>query len=250
MPSLIRIMSDKDPDFYKRVYHLMDGAFPEFAFHGAVINKYWRNLYDRFSEYQFGLFDNESNEYLALGNCFPLSWDRPLDKLPDGGIEWALVTSVEQHERGIRPNVLCAFQIITAPKMRGSGLSYRAVETMVAVAREYGLGPLIAPVRPNRKNENPRMPMDEYLAWKRIDGLPYDDWLRVHARLGGGFVRICPRSFVVEDTIAKWREWTGREFPESGEIIVPGALVPVTIDLDADRGMYIEPNVWTVHEVT
>ena len=79
------------------------------------------------------------------------------------------------------------------------------------------------------------MPMEDYLAWKRDDGLPVDDWLRVHARLGGRFVRVCPRSFVVEDTITEWREWTGMEFPTSGEYIVPGALVPVAIDLAADR---------------
>ena len=54
--------------------------------------------------------------------------------------------------------------------------------------------------------------------------------------------------FVVESTVAKWREWTGMEFPRSGEYIVPGALVPVTIDLAADYGTYVEPNVWTAHE--
>lgn len=247
MASLLRITADTEPDFYKGVYHLMDDAFPEFAFHGAVINKYWRNLYERFSEYQFGLYDPDAKEYLALGNCMPLFWNRPMDQLPDGGIEWGLVTAVEQNEQGIAPNILCAFQIITSPKVRGAGLSYRAVEAMVDVAREHGLGPLIAPVRPNRKSEHPHMSMEDYLYWKRIDGLPHDAWLRVHARLGGRFIRICPRSFVVEDTVAKWRQWTGMEFSRSGEYIVPGALVPVKIDLESDRGTYVEPNVWTAH---
>ena len=31
--------------------------------------------------------------------------------------------------------------------------------------------------------------------------------------------------------------------------LVPGALVPVKIDLEQDAGVYVEPNVWVVHEV-
>lgn len=38
-------------------------------------------------------------------------------------------------------------------------------------------------------------------------------------------------------------------FPESGEYIVPRALTPVTIDLEQDKGTYIEPNVWVEHVV-
>lgn len=38
-------------------------------------------------------------------------------------------------------------------------------------------------------------------------------------------------------------------FPESGEYIVEGALVPVEMDVERDRGTYVEPNVWMVHEV-
>ena len=36
-------------------------------------------------------------------------------------------------------------------------------------------------------------------------------------------------------------------FPESGMYIVPGALVPVEIDHDANQGTYVEPNVWMRH---
>ena len=44
-------------------------------------------------------------------------------------------------------------------------------------------------------------------------------------------------------------KWTGLRFPESGEYIVPGALNPVEIDCELDRGEYIEPNVWMAHKV-
>lgn len=48
----------------------------------------------------------------------------------------------------------------------------------------------------------------------------------------------------------KLEAWTGLRFPESGAYVVPGALTPVTIDREADRGEYVEPNVWMRHAVT
>jgi hypothetical protein len=44
---------------------------------------------------------------------------------------------------------------------------------------------LIVPARPNKKSEYPDVPMEEYIARKGPQGLPFDPWLRVHTRLGG-----------------------------------------------------------------
>jgi hypothetical protein len=51
----------------------------------------------------------------------------------------------------------------------------------------------------------------------------------------------------MEGTIAEWRAWTGLPFPVSGLYTVPFAAAPVDIDLEADRGVYLDPNVWVVH---
>lgn len=40
------------------------------------------------------------------------------------------------------------------------------------------------------------------------------------------------------------------KFPGSGRYIVEGALVPVEINTDPGACMYIEPNVWVVHEIS
>ena len=53
----------------------------------------------------------------------------------------------------------------------------------------------------------------------------------------------------IRGSIAEWVEWTGLEFPGSGRYVVPGALVPVVVDLDADLGVYVEPNVWVTHDL-
>lgn len=49
-------------------------------------------------------------------------------------------------------------------------------------------------------------------------------------------------------SIADWQHWTGMRFPESGSYVVPGALQPIEIDVEADRGIYVEPNVWMHHK--
>ncbi|AQZ62322.1 hypothetical protein BKM31_13375 [[Actinomadura] parvosata subsp. kistnae] len=36
-------------------------------------------------------------------------------------------------------------------------------------------------------------------------------------------------------------------FPDSGSYVVPGALAPVMIDRQHDRGELVEPNVWVQH---
>lgn len=60
---------------------------------------------------------------------------------------------------------------------------------------------------------------------------------------------VCPGSNVVEGTIAEWQDWTGLAFPVSGEYVVPGALVPVSISVEGDLGRLAEPNVWMRHRV-
>lgn len=55
------------------------------------------------------------------------------------------------------------------------------------------------------------------------------------------------RSMVISGSVAEWEMWTGRCFPDSGPYVIPGALVPITIDREANVGIYLEPNVWMVH---
>jgi hypothetical protein len=49
--------------------------------------------------------------------------------------------------------------------------------------------------------------------------------------------------------IKDWAEWTGLSCPESGQYLPTGAAVPVTVDVEAGEGVYLDPNVWVVHQV-
>ena len=248
MTETSRITADKYPDFVATVHSRFVGAFPEFLNHSKVIKRYWRNLYDLFPQYQFALLDDKEGTVLAFGNCFPLTWRQPLTNLPDEGIEWALSTAVAHADADETPNLLCAFQIVVDPLVRGKRLSYVAVEAMIDIARANGLTSLIAPVRPNRKINYPLIPIDEYVSLRRADGLPLDDWQRVHLRLGGKIVRICHRSLTITGSLDDWHKWTGISFSQSGQQLVPGALVPVEFDIDSDHGVYVEPNIWVEHQ--
>ncbi len=158
-----------------------------------------------------------------------------------------MINGVDSHRRGCRPNLLCALQVVVFSEYRGRGISKVAVEAMRAIGRSRGLADMIAPVRPSRKHEFPRVPISEYI--KRTDsaGRPFDPWLRVHSDLGAKIVKPCPTAMRITGTVAQWEEWTGIQFPGSGDYIIPGALVPVIIDCESDRGDYIEPNVWMHH---
>ena len=147
------------------------------------------------------------------------------------------------------PDRLCAVAILIDPDAHGRGLSRLMLEHMRGLAAVRGWE-LVAPVRPTLKHRYPLTPMERYMQWRRDDGLLFDPWLRSHERVGAELVGVAPDSLVSEGTVADFEEWCGLAFPESGSYVVEGALVPVEIDLEADRGRYREPNVWMRHPAT
>ena len=94
----------------------------------------------------------------------------------------------------------------------------------------------------------PLVPIEEYAAWRRADGLPYDAWIRLHVRLGARVARPAPESMTITGTVAQWEHWTGLTFGGSGPRVVPFATNPVVVDREADRVVYHDANVWVVHD--
>jgi hypothetical protein len=236
------------PDLADRMNSFTSAAWPVFMHHDTVSNLYWKRLYPDFSAYQFAMLD-EAELILAVGNSVPISWIESFEQLPDTGWDWEVETAFQQIDAAIEPTTLCAVQIVVDPKLRGSGLSRRMVILMRDLAVKHRLNALIAPVRPNQKTLYPLTPMDRYVTWKRPDGSLFDPWLRVHASLGARMIGVCHHAMTIPGSIADWQKWTGLSFPDSGKYVVPGALVPISIDRGQDRGVYIEPNVWMVHSV-
>ena len=208
-------------------------AWPEIVFHDAISNAHWGRLYEERPEFQFALVDD--GELLAEGNSIPVSgmpatWR---DALRNG------------FERGSADR-LCALAVLIDPDHQRRGLSRLMLEHMRGLAFERDWD-LVAPVRPSLKHRYPLTPIERYVEWRRDDGLLFDPWLRAHERLGAELVGIAENSLVAEGTVAELEQWSGLAFPESGSYVVDGALVPVEIDRERDRGSYREPNVWMRH---
>jgi hypothetical protein len=121
------------------------------------------------------------------------------------------------------------------------------VQVMRARGKSMDFNYLVAPVRPNQKSLYPLFSIDDYITWTNNDGLPFDAWLRVHARLGAKIIKPCHQSMTIRSTRVEWENWTGLRFHQSGQYIIPGALNPIEIDIENEEGIYIEPNVWMAH---
>jgi GNAT superfamily N-acetyltransferase len=237
------------PEYRRIVAPLASACWPEFMLHDPVADEHWGALFDRFADYQFGLLDVETNRAAAMGNSLPLRWEKSLDTLPEQGWDWAFQQALQDDRAGRQPNIQCAIQVAIDPAYRGQGVSARMVEAMRQVGKSKGFTRLIAPVRPSQKALYPLCDIDHYVNWRTGNGLPFDAWLRVHARLGARLIRVCHESMRISGTIAEWQTWTGLSFPESGSYYIPEALTPVEMDIQADSGLYIEPNVWMLHEL-
>jgi hypothetical protein len=125
----------------------------------------------------------------------------------------------------------------------------KMVKAMGAIGRSKGFRHLVAPVRPKEKSKYPLISIDDYICWKTDEGLPFDAWLRVHARAGARIIKPCHEAMTIPGTRAQWEGWTGLKFPQSGEYYIRGALNPMKMDVERDEGVYVEPNVWMVHEL-
>jgi hypothetical protein len=237
------------PDLRPVMDQVNDEPWPEFMRHDAVSNSLWNKLYDVFPDFQFGLVERSSGRMAAMANSIPLAWHGDPSSLPNDGWDWAMTQGFADEREGRHARTLSALCISITHDFRGRGLSSLVVDAMRRRATESGMDRLVAPVRPNLKERFPLIPIDEYITWRREDGTLYDAWMRVHAQLGAILIGPCHHSMRITGSVQEWTDWTGLSFPGSGQYIVPEALVPVTIDRDADEVLYVEPNVWMVHDL-
>jgi GNAT superfamily N-acetyltransferase len=215
--------------------------------HDPISNANWSNLYKVFPAYQISILIDD--EIAGIANCIPLYWNDTLCNLPEEGWDWALQKGFQDYFADKKSNMLCGLQIGINPKFQGKGLSYIILKEIKKVAHVKGYNALIIPVRPNQKNKYSLIPIDSYIKWKGVDGLPFDSWLRVHIKLGAELIKVCHRAMYITGKIAEWEEWTGLKFIDSGDYIVEGALNPIKVNHLNDMAEYIEPNVWIYYKV-
>jgi hypothetical protein len=234
------------PDLWENVLDegLFQDVWPEYNQHGNHTAAYFGVLCSRFPDLQTLFVDERTTRVVARGRTIPFRWDGTLDDLPPG-IDAVGLRAVESDAR---PNTLSALAAEVDLPMQGRGLSSLLIATMADLAADHSFRVLVAPVRPSHKDRYPLIPIDRYSEWRRDDGLPFDPWMRVHARLGASVLRTEPRSMEIVASVEKWETWTGMAFPADGEYVFPGGLAPLIVTRGV--GEYFEPNVWMQHLVS
>ena len=244
MTHRIATLAEK-PELEGQVDRLTREAWPEFLLHAHV--RHWGSLFNVFAGCQILLCD-DADTVVAVGHTIPFTWDGTADDLPPD-MNTIMERAMSAHNSEKTPTTLSALAAIVGRPFQRQGLSSAILSAMKKIAANHDLSALVAPVRPTLKSLYPLTPIERYVQWERADGSPFDPWLRVHWRFGAERLRIMPQSMVVTGTVTEWEEWTGLRFPETGVYVVPGALQPVTIDLDRNLGHYEDPNVWMRHSV-
>lgn len=239
--------AEERPDLREAMGAVAERVWNPFMLEDAFGARYWNALYRVFPEYQSTFLDSDGR-VVANAFCVPFYWDGKLHTLPPGWDE-VLAFAFADKAAGRTPNTVSALAAEIVPEWQGKGLSAEPLKQMRTIAKQKGLTSMVAPVRPTLKAQYPNVPIEEYAYWTRDDGLPFDPWMRVHARMGAKVIKVAPRSMYVPGSVAQWEEWTGMKFPVSADYVVPGALQPVKIDRERDLGEYYDPNVWMQHEV-
>jgi GNAT superfamily N-acetyltransferase len=216
-------------------------VWPEYNHHGDHSNAYFASLYPAHADLQVLVVDQREERVVARGRTVPFRWDGSLTDLPSG-IDAVGISAIEDSGS---PNTLSALAAEVLPDRQGQGLSAIVLQSMAAVGRRRGLTALVAPVRPSSKDRYPVTPIARYAHWQKPGGLPFDPWMRVHARLGATIVRPEPKSMRITAPVADWERWIDMVLPDDGDYVFPRGLAPLSVR--DGIGRYWEPNVWMRH---
>lgn len=242
---------DERPELAPLMWQLPD-LWPAFMRQDPISNLYYERVEEDHAGFAMVAYDARRPDELVARLCavpfaFGPEYGRP--ELPEAGwdavIRWGWADRVD----GRAPTHVSALEIAIRPDRRGAGLASVLLAAMRENVRRRGFSDLFAPVRPSMKAAEPHTPMSEYASRTRADGLPHDAWLRVHVRAGAEVVGVCPRAMTISGSVQEWRDWTGEPFDRTGDVVVPGALVPVHCSLEHDHAVYVEPGVWVHHRL-
>jgi hypothetical protein len=242
---LVASVADQ-PEFGPLLSDIPAESWPEFMYHDPLASLIYGHATTRYAEFSLVAVDRD-RPTRALARAYSVPFTGDLADLPATGWDAVMLNATNDALRGVRGNLVSALEVTVRPDERGTGLAAAMLAGLVRNAARLGYADLVTPLRPTRKTEHPDMPMADYVAWTRPDGLPADPWLRTHLRVGGEVLGVAPRSMTITGSLAQWRGWTGLPFDRTGPVAVPGALVPVHCDVAADLAVYVEPNVWVRH---
>lgn len=244
MTVLITTLAER-PELATAMWQAGARIWPRFMLNDPVGDLYYGRIEQDFPHWTLVATDGDA--FVAKAHVIPFA--QAGEPLPDRGWDGIIERGLALHDTDGTPDAVSALEVGIVPERRGSGLSTVMLSAMRDLVADLGFADLFAPVRPSQKADQPFRVMDDYAFATRDDGLPIDAWLRVHVRLGAEILAVCPQSMTIPGSLEQWREWTGEAFDTDGAQVVDGGLVPVQVDIAADRAVYVEPNVWVHHRL-
>jgi GNAT superfamily N-acetyltransferase len=229
-----------------------DDPWPEFMKWDPVSDQYYSRAATTFAAWTLVAWDaSDPDRLVAKSHSIPFAMGADIGRpeLPDDGWDGVIGWAWYDEVAGREPTHVSALEVAIRKDLQGTGLASVLLEAKRQNAARHGFTDLVAPVRPSRKHLEPHLPMRDAVARRRGDGLPEDPWLRLHVRIGGTVVKVCPRAMTISGTLEEWRGWTGLPFDESGDVVVPFALNPVHASVEHDHAVYVEPGVWVHHRI-
>ncbi len=234
------------PDKISEVHQLNREIWPEYFNYNEASTEYWPRLFTDFLDYQIVIL-TEKDEIVAVGNTVPIYWNGKDENLPIGWDDGLKIGVNKEYEDA---NTLLILAGVIPEAHQGKGLSTSILQAFKVLASSYHFSKLVVPVRPTEKQEFPTLSIDEYCNKKLDNGRLFDNWLRVHERVGGRIIRGEEKSQLVIAPIDEWRKWI-RDVVSEGvkEYFCNEALSKVTFNFEEGVGVYHDPCVWVEHTI-
>lgn len=220
-------------------------GFPTFISADRAVKEYIGRVRECFPHLDLMLVD-EGDTPAATGWGVPLAWSGDVADLPRSFAD-ILRRALEVHDAGAEANTFVICGAVVAPARKGTGSAGELIGALSTLGQEQGLTRVLAPVRPTRKHLYPLFSIEDYVAWVRDDGLPFDPWLRLHVRMGARVIEIAREAQTMTGTVEEWEGWTGISLPVSGDYVIPQGMGVLRVERDANLATYVEANVWVQH---
>src|SRR5699024_9461474 len=156
--------------------------------------------------------------------------------LPEGW-DKAVEEGILDFQKNIQPNSLSALSIVIHPECRGQVLSERLGNDMKSLAIKSRFNNMVDRVRIYLISMYPLIPIEEYIELKSIAGTPFHPWIRIHIKAGASIIKVAEKSMVIPASIKEWEEWTGMKLLSSGSYVINEGLVPLEVDMSANKGV-------------
>ncbi|MFC7047961.1 hypothetical protein [Emcibacter nanhaiensis] len=230
-----------DPTLASRISELEDESFPQFLNEEPTWQQTQDAILKNFAHYHYFIL-NDENKTVGININVPLCWDGSPEDLP--GYNELLLRCLEEYEDGAKPTALVGIFGAVAPDSQGQGITKLFLRQNSKLTRDHSMTNYLSPVRPAIKQFYPTFTFDEFLCWRDKNGGLIDPWLNSFVKLGAKNLGIAYDSITVTASLKKWTEWTGLEFPVSGDYVIPGGHRPLAVDAVEDTGRYGEDHLW------